>query len=183
MALSINKALPNLSKLEPPDGANYKCWFQKLLIFFEQLEVGYMLFSDLSEENNASEIFASSPDGTIKSKSKIADEATLKKFEKENKTVRGHLLNHMTNLLFNLFVIFKSAKIIWGKVEAKYGHDDVGKKKYLVGEWLHFQIIDDKPIMEQVYVYENLCTEVLSENIRMCEILQVNVLIEKFPPS
>jgi len=37
--------------------------------------------------------------------------------------------------------------------------------------------------MEQVHVYENLCAEVLNEGMKMCEILQANVLIEKFPPS
>ena len=37
--------------------------------------------------------------------------------------------------------------------------------------------------MEQVHVYENLRAEVLNEGMKMCEILQANVLIEKFPPS
>ena len=74
MTLSINKALPNLSKLEPMDGTNYKHWPQKLLIFFEQLKVDYVLFSDLPEENNASETSATSPDGTFKDKSKPTNE-------------------------------------------------------------------------------------------------------------
>ena len=37
--------------------------------------------------------------------------------------------------------------------------------------------------MEQVHTYENMCAEVLTEGMKMCEILQANVLIEKFPPS
>ncbi|KAK4402405.1 Retrovirus-related Pol polyprotein from transposon TNT 1-94 [Sesamum angolense] len=45
MAMSISKALPDLSKLEPLDGTNYKRWSQKLLIFFEQLDVDYVLFT------------------------------------------------------------------------------------------------------------------------------------------
>ena len=49
----------------------------------------------------------------------------------------------------------KYAKIIWEKLEVKYGADDAGKKKYVVGEWLRFWITDDKPITEQVHVYEN----------------------------
>ena len=57
------------------------------------------------------------------------------------------------------------------------------ENKYVVGEWLHFQITDDKPIMEHVLVYENLCAKVLSENMKMCEIPQAIVLIEKFAPS
>jgi len=52
----------------------------------------------------------------------------------------------------------------------------------VAGEWLHFQMTDDKPIKKQVHVYENLCAEVLNKNI-MCEILQANMLIEKFSPS
>jgi len=78
---------------------------------------------------------------------------------------------------------FKSVKTIWTKLEAKYGSDDAEKKKYIIGKWLQFQIVEDKPIMEQVHTYENLCAEVLNEGMKMCEILQANVLIEKFPPS
>jgi len=37
--------------------------------------------------------------------------------------------------------------------------------------------------MEQVYVYESPCAKVLSRNMKMCEILQANVLIKEFPPS
>jgi len=88
----------------------------------------------------------------------------------------------MTNPLLDLFVIFKSTKIIWEKLKIKYGAHDAGKKKYLVGEWLCFQIANDKPIMKQVHFYENLCAEVLSENKTMCEILQATVLIKKFSP-
>jgi len=37
--------------------------------------------------------------------------------------------------------------------------------------------------MEQVHIDNNLCVEVLNEGMKLCEILQTNVLIEKFPPS
>ncbi|KAA0040494.1 ty1-copia retrotransposon protein [Cucumis melo var. makuwa] len=37
----------NLSKLEPLDGTNYRRWSQKLLIFFEQLEVDNVLTTNL----------------------------------------------------------------------------------------------------------------------------------------
>ncbi|KAA0032251.1 ty1-copia retrotransposon protein [Cucumis melo var. makuwa] len=57
------------------------------------------------------------------------------------------------------------------------------EKKYVVGKWLQFQITDDKPIVEQIHEYKNLVANILSEGIKMCEILQANVLLEKFPPS
>jgi len=42
----------------------------------------------------------------------------------------------MSNPLFNLFVTSKSVETVQEKLEVKYGIDDIGKKKYMVGEWL-----------------------------------------------
>ena len=94
------------------------------------------MFSDLPEEKNASKASTTPSDGTVKGKTKPADEATLKQLEEDNKTIRGHLLNHMSNTLFNLFVTSKYAKIIWEELEVKYGADDAQKMKYMVGEWV-----------------------------------------------
>ncbi|XP_075076368.1 uncharacterized protein LOC142163019 [Nicotiana tabacum] len=161
MATTLNKTLPDLSKLEPLDGKNYK--------------LDYILFNDppadiITDNSNSINII-------------VVDDATKKKCEKDNKTVRGHLLTHMTNPLFDLFINYKSAKVIWDSLEKKYGADDAGKKKYIVEKWIKFQMVDTKPIMEQVHEYENLTADVLNEGMEMCEILQANVLLEKFPPS
>ncbi|KAM3375572.1 hypothetical protein P3S68_014286 [Capsicum galapagoense] len=37
--------------------------------------------------------------------------------------------------------------------------------------------------MEQVHEYKNLSVDVLNESMKICEIFQANVLLEKFPPS
>lgn len=42
---------------------------------------------------------------------------------------------------------------------------------------------DEKLIVDQIHEYKNLVANVLSEGMKMCEILQANVLLEKFPPS
>lgn len=41
----------------------------------------------------------------------------------------------------------------------------------MVGNWLHFQMLDDKSIIEQVREYENLVGDILNEGIKMCKIL------------
>ena len=84
--------------------------------------------------------------------------------------------------MFDLFVIQKSAKDIWCTLESRYGGDDTGRKKYVVGKWLQFPMIDDKPVVEQIHEYENVVANVLSEGMKMCEILQANVLPENFSP-
>ncbi|XP_060210766.1 uncharacterized protein LOC132637736 [Lycium barbarum] len=182
MAISLNKTLLNLSKLKPLDGNNFKCWSQKLLIFSEQLEVDYVLFNEPPTFGSNTVVdVANTTIGSITTM--VVDNATKKKFEKDNKTIRGHLLNHMTNPLFDLFVTYKSAKEIWDNLEKKCGADDAGKKKYVVGQWIKFQMVNNMPIMEQVHEYENLTAAVLTECMKMCEVFQANVLLEKFLPS
>ncbi|KAA0042223.1 ty1-copia retrotransposon protein [Cucumis melo var. makuwa] len=186
------KILPDLSKLEPLDGTNYRRWSQKLLIFFEQLEVDYVLTTDLPTFDPPTTTSTSSdPESSTGPLTAIAVTDQVKKdqvidpekYAKDNKTVRGHLLNHMSDPMFDLFVVQKSAKDIWSTLESRYGGDDAGRKKYVVGKWLQFQMTDDKPVVEQIHEYENLVANVLSEGMKMCEILQANVLLEKFPPS
>ncbi|KAK9678778.1 hypothetical protein RND81_11G232700 [Saponaria officinalis] len=170
MAAFSSKTVPDLSKLEPLDGRNYKRWSQKLLMFFEQLEIDYVLTSDPPAPVVATTADATPPPNTaVKS-----NEETIKKHDKDNKTARCHLLNHMTNTLFDLFMVHKSAKTIWESLEKKYGADDAGKKKYVVGLWLGFQMTNDKPIMEQVHVYENLCADVVNEGMKLDEIFMAN---------
>ncbi|VFQ69567.1 unnamed protein product [Cuscuta campestris] len=202
MAFALNKLLLDRSKLEPLNGKNYRRWSQKMLIFFEQLEVDYVLFEDaptdfVEDVNTTDDSTAptadvaatkavATPEKSKRTASKDkakGDDQAKRKYEKDNKTVRGHLLSHMTNPLFDLFIPNKSAKSIWETLQKKYGADDARKHKYVTGEWLRFQVVDDKSIMDQVHEYENLVSDVLAEGMMMCEILQANVLIEKLPQS
>ncbi|TYK16589.1 ty1-copia retrotransposon protein [Cucumis melo var. makuwa] len=187
-----NKILPDLSKLEPLDGTNYRRWSQKLLIFFEQLQVDYVLTTDLPSSDPPTTTSTSSdpesstgPPTTVAVTDQVKKDQVIdpEKYAKDNKTVRGHLLNHMSDPMFNLFVVQKFTKDIWSTLESQYGGDDAGRKKYVVGKWLQFQMTDDKPVVEQIHEYENLVANVMSEGMKMYEILQANVLLEKFPPS
>ncbi|KAK4382544.1 hypothetical protein Sango_2861300 [Sesamum angolense] len=183
MAISMTRTLPDLSKMEPLDGTNFKRWSQKLLIFFEQLEVDYVLFTDPPEITTQTTDTSTTIITTSLTDSSTREDELKAKYEKDNRTVRGHLLNYMTNTLFDLFVNHKSARTIWSTLESRYGGDDAWRKKYVVGKWLQFQIVDGKSIMDQVHEYENIVADVLNEDMKMCEILQANVLLEKFPPS
>jgi len=133
------KTLPELYNIELLDGSNYKHWSQKLLLCFEQLEIDYVLTTDLLDDSktttDADNAEPSTP-AVPKTPSIPLDNATNKKLEKDNKLAWSYLLNNMSNLLFDLFVNFKSVKIIWTKLDVKYGSDDARKKKYIVGKWL-----------------------------------------------
>jgi len=85
-ALFLNKsALPDLSRLELLNGTNYKCWSQKPLIFFEQLEVDSVLF------NNAPIVPIAGDDVSAEAFAKATSD--LHAYEKINKFVCGHILS------------------------------------------------------------------------------------------
>ena len=86
MAASFPKNLPDLYKIEPLDGTNYKRWSQKLLLCFEQLEIDYVLSSEHLDKDNTSQFTdtESSLSTPIAPKTPVIplDEATKKKLEK-----------------------------------------------------------------------------------------------------
>lgn len=178
----ISKSLIDLSKLPALDGTNYKRWSQKILIAFEQIEIDYVLTTN-PPTSTPTTTPSTTPQITFDDNQSKVDEEKILKFTKDNKTARGYMLSHMSDPLFDLFYIEKSAKTIWEALEKKYGADDAGKRKYVTGEWLDFEVTDDKPIMDQVHKYENLVADILAEGMKMCEILQANVLICKLPES
>lgn len=44
-------------------------------------------------------------------------------------------------------------------------------------------MVDNKPIMKQVHEYENMTTDILNEDMKMCEIFKAYLMFEKFSPS
>ncbi|KAK9028621.1 hypothetical protein V6N11_025774 [Hibiscus sabdariffa] len=172
MSAAGNKLIPDLSKLDELDGFNYRRWSQRIMIFFEQLDLDHVLLDPVlvfpvtttsMTLDDATPEDGGEPDAAVAA---VATITAAEKYAKDNKTVRGHLLSHMSNKLFDMFHKERSAKVIWDTLEKNYGADDVGIKKYVVGEWLKFQMTDEKPIMDQVHDYEKLVSDILAKDYR-----------------
>ena len=157
--MNSNTFIPDMSKLDPFDGKNYKMWSDKMEFFLSQIGVDYCLTKDSAPENSG------------------------KDFEKDNKTCRGMLLHYMTSALYLIYSKSLKAKEIWDALKTKYGSDDYGTKKYACSRWLNFRMSDDKPVLQQVHEYEYLCADIIAEGMKICEMFQANCLLEKLPPS
>ncbi|XP_074271578.1 uncharacterized protein LOC141595511 [Silene latifolia] len=98
-----SKIVPELAKLESLDGHNYKRWSQKLLMYFEQLGIDYVLFNDPPKPITPTDVETTPP----AVKDVKSNEEDIAKFVKDKKTARWHILNNMTNTLFDLFAGMK----------------------------------------------------------------------------
>ncbi|XP_048489762.1 uncharacterized protein LOC125491712 [Beta vulgaris subsp. vulgaris] len=154
-----NPFVPDMSKLEPFDGKNYRMWSDKMEFFLGQIGVDYCLSVDVAPENS------------------------VRDFVKDNKTCRGMLLHYMTASLYLIYSKSKNAKEIWDGLNAKYGTDDFGTKKYACSRWLKFSMNDEKPVLDQVHEYEHLCADIVAEGMPIPDLFQANCLLEKLPAS
>ncbi|XP_073307181.1 uncharacterized protein [Primulina huaijiensis] len=58
---------------------------------------------------------------------------------------RNYVLNGLADLLYNVFCEKKTAKELWESLDRKYKTEDAGAKKFLVGRFLDFEMVDSKP--------------------------------------
>ena len=70
-----------MSKLEQFDGTNYKRWSQKILMYFEQLDINFVLFKDaLVPVDVAVDVETTPPNAALQKK----NQEYVEKFERAN---------------------------------------------------------------------------------------------------
>ncbi|XP_019179240.1 PREDICTED: uncharacterized protein LOC109174457 [Ipomoea nil] len=170
---------------------NYKRWAAKVLMLLESKDVDYVIFEDpanfveLAVQSPAqSTTPATSKDSTDpKSTTAPSEPISTPAPAEDNKTARATILQRVNNALFNMFAPHKSAKLIWELLKQKYGVDDVGRRKYTVNRWLHFNMTDAKPDTEQVHDFENLVADMKAEGALVNDAFLTDSLVDKLPDS
>ena len=65
----------------------------------------------------------------------------------------------------------------------KYTAEDVGKQKFVVGNYYRWEMVDNKDIKLQINEYHKLLEELKAEKIELLEQFVAGLLIEKLPDS
>ncbi|KAJ9544770.1 hypothetical protein OSB04_024477 [Centaurea solstitialis] len=98
---------------------------------------------------------------------------TVRLLRKEAETLAyGHIKNALSSKLFDLYAPIKCPRKLWKALEHKYKALEEGTSKYLVSKYLRFQMVDDKPILEQVYELQVLVNKMNLLSISIPEIFQ-----------
>ncbi|KAJ9566188.1 hypothetical protein OSB04_002154 [Centaurea solstitialis] len=96
---------------------------------------------------------------------------------------RGHILNGMSDSLFDVYQNVESTKELWDRLEAKYMAEDVSSKKFLVGNFLNYKMVDTRPVMEQYHELQRMLGQFAQYDMKMDESISVSSIIDKLPPS
>ncbi|KAK3031427.1 hypothetical protein RJ639_036168 [Escallonia herrerae] len=76
-----------------------------------------------------------------------------------------------------------NAKALWESLERKYKTEDAGSKKFVVGKFLDFKMVDSKTVISQVQEFQLILHDIHAEGMVLGESFQVAALIENLPPT
>ena len=96
---------------------------------------------------------------------------------------RGHILNALSDRLYDLYTVEPSAKAIWNALEFKYHAEEECIKKILISKYFDYKFVDRKPIVAQVHKLQVIVNQLKAEKIELPEPFQVGAVIAKLPSS
>ena len=117
---NLRELATNLVKLERFDGGNFLRWQKKMHFMLVSLNVVYVLSTPYPEEYE---------------EETLNETRRRQKFEHDDEIARGHILNAMSDSLFDIYQDVPSAKELWEKLETRYmqvqrvGEEDMSPKE------------------------------------------------------
>ena len=166
---SIPVGVANLEKPEKFNGTEFKRWQQKMLFYLTTLNLAKFL-------NESAPVLDSE-------QSDIQATSAVDAWKHGDFLCRNFVLNGLDNTLYNVYCKVTTAKELWDMLEKKYKSEDAGSKKFVVGRFMDYKMVDSKPIMSQVQELQLIIHDIWAENMMICETFQVAVFIEKLPPG
>src|SRR5581483_10604223 len=126
MAESVKDMTSKFSKLEKFQGVDFRRWQKKMHFLLTTLKVVYVLSTPMPE---------------------IVEDETLEmtrrrsKWENDDYICRGHILNGMSDPLFDIYQNVENAKKLWNDLESKYIAEDASSKKFLVSDFNNYKMV------------------------------------------
>ena len=158
-------------KLDRFNGTNYTCWKDKMIFLLTALKIVYVL------DPNLPEISAATPDDSDQVK------ADRVKREEDELLCRGHILNILSDRLYDLFASIKSPREIWNALEFQYNTEKQGADKFLALKYFEFKMVDYVSVLDQVHELQILASKLKDLKVEIPESLQVAAIIAKLPPG
>ncbi|GMQ05992.1 hypothetical protein CsSME_00050763 [Camellia sinensis var. sinensis] len=156
-------------KPEKFNGTEFKRWQQKILFYLTILNLARFVKENapaLSEEETDRQAIAA-----------------VEAWKHSDFLCRNYILNGLDNTLYNVYSPLQTARELWESLDKKYKTEDAGIKKYVVGRFLEYMMVDSKTVISQVQELQLILHEIHTEGMSLSKSFQVAAIIEKLPPS
>ncbi|KNA18153.1 hypothetical protein SOVF_073340 isoform A [Spinacia oleracea] len=154
------------------DGKNYQQWSFRMESYLDQLKVGYVL-----SESCPSAV-------GVEDRELAQTLSAAEKWVDDDHICRQNILNSLCDNLYGHYSKKSgTAKDVWEELKLTYLHEEHGAKVSLVKKYIEFQIVEEKPVFEQVHEFHQIADALIASGMYVEEKFHVNVIISKLPPS
>ncbi|KAK6123792.1 hypothetical protein DH2020_042461 [Rehmannia glutinosa] len=166
----MNQDFVKLDRLDGT-GTNFNRWKDKLMFFLTALKVAYVLNPNLPE-------IPPPKDGE-------SDEVKKQREKRQEDEVicRGHILNTLSDTLYDLFTVVKSPREIWATLEREYASQKQGADEFLIKKYFEFKLDDSSSLMDQIHNLQVIVSKHKEYGVEISESMQVGAIIAKLPSS
>ncbi|XP_012490128.1 uncharacterized protein LOC105802804 [Gossypium raimondii] len=156
-------------------GKNYHCWAEHMELFLKQLQIAYVLTDPCPSLNISSEATSEEL-----AQAKVAE----KKWMNDDYLCHHCILSALSdNLYYQFSKKAKTAKELWEELKLVYLYEEFGTKRAQVRKYIEFQIVDERPIVEQMQELNIIADSIVATGIMVDENFHVSAIISKLPPS
>ena len=155
-------------KLEKFNGTDFKRWQQKMLFYLITLNLARFLREDAP----------SLKENEIDKQVVVVVEA----WKHVDFLCRNYLLNGLDNTLYNVYCAFNTARELWESLDIKYKTEDARLKKFVVGKFPDYKMLDSKTVINQIQDLQVILHDIHAEGMSLSESFQVVQLLKNCHP-
>nr|GEU42296.1 zinc finger, CCHC-type [Tanacetum cinerariifolium] len=165
---TVKDMTTNFGKLDKFEGHDFRRWKKKMHFLLTTLKVVYVLTTPMPE---------------------LLEDAIVEairiraKWEYDDYICWGHILNGMSDSLFDVYMNVESAKELWDSLESKYMAEDSSSKKFFVSNFNSYKMVDSRPVMEQYNELLRILRQYTQHGLKIDESIFVSSIIDKLAPS
>ncbi|XP_051146012.1 uncharacterized protein LOC127261716 [Andrographis paniculata] len=167
-----NEVRTELIPIQPTrfDGRNFHCWRHRMELSLNQLNIAYVLTEP-------------TPSIHLNAEASSDEKVRIRRWNDDDYLCRHHILNSLCDSIFQTYSLkVQSARQLWEELRAAY-NEDFGTKISQVYKYIHFQMVDGFPILEQINELQNIANSIKTSGIMIDDTFHVSAIISKLPPS
>ncbi|XP_050908069.1 uncharacterized protein LOC127121657 [Lathyrus oleraceus] len=165
---TVKEMTTNFGKLDKFQGQDFRRWQKKMHFMLTTLKVVHVLSTPIPE---------------LLEEDTVENLRRRSKWENDDYICRGHILNGMSDPLFDIYQNIESAKKLWDCLESKYMAEDSSSKKFLVTDFNNYKMVESRSVMEQFNELLRILGQFTQHGLKMDETISVSSIIDKLPPS
>ncbi|KAK2996869.1 hypothetical protein RJ639_024854 [Escallonia herrerae] len=158
-------------RLERFDGGDFVRWQRKMHFLLVTVKVYYVIVNPRPPEPGENE-----EESVAKTRERL-------RWDQDDEICRGHILNGMSNTLFDAYHTVKTAKELWNQLERRYITEDATSKRFIVSKFFDYKMVDGRSVMEQFNEIKSILDRYSQHKLALDEFIVVTSIIDKLPPS